>query len=94
MNPDDQLNGLFRTARQEQYEPRTLGMETRLLARIREERRKRESVGWLAWRVAPFFAVVTLGVGVWAFFTPQPSPADQLAAVELDAPALVYLALR
>lgn len=90
MNPDDQLNGLFRAARQEVYEPRTLGMETRLMARIREEKARKHSAGWLAWRVAPFFAALTLAAGVWAWMTPNPSPAAEFAAAELDPQTYSY----
>ena len=41
------------------------GFETRLIARLREERR--DSVFAWAWRLCPFFAAVTLAVG-WISF--------------------------
>lgn len=78
MKPDDRLNNLFRAARQAPVpEARDLGFETRLLARMREERRGR--LGTLAWRFIPYFAAVTVLAAAWYVFTPQPDAADLLA---------------
>jgi hypothetical protein len=66
---DEQLNKLFATARQ--APPDTgraeFGFETRLLARLRAERRP--SAPWFAWawRLTPAFAAIVIALGVWTF---------------------------
>jgi hypothetical protein len=63
---DHHLEALFRAAR---LEPRDtaraeLGFETRLMARLREER-SWSVVSW-AWKLAPFFAALAVAAGVWS----------------------------
>lgn len=80
MKPDDRLNDLFRAARKAPApESRDLGFETRLLARLRDERRG--SFGVLAWRLIPYFAAVTVLAGAWYFAVPNPDAFD-LAALQ------------
>ena len=64
-DPDRQLDALFRAARAELRDTGALefGFETRLMARLREERSA--SVYSWAWRLAPFFAALALAAGVW-----------------------------
>jgi hypothetical protein len=65
MNPDDQLDALLRAARA--FAPDTSraehAFETRLAARLREERGE----SWLAWawRLSPFFAALAAASAVW-----------------------------
>lgn len=76
MNPDEKLDALFRAARA--IEPDTaaaeLAFETRLLARLREER----NASWFAigLRLSPVFAALVLAAAVWC---------HQFAGVEPDA---------
>jgi hypothetical protein len=59
MNSEDKLDQLFQAARQagpEAADRGDLGFETRLLARLREERAERAQTAYVLWRLAPFFA--------------------------------------
>jgi hypothetical protein len=62
---DGQLDALFRAARAENRDTGALefGFETRLMARLREERSA--SVYSWAWRLAPFFAALAIAAGIW-----------------------------
>ncbi len=62
---DNRLNALFRAARAEKHDtsPIEFGFETRLMARLREERSA--SVYSWAWRLAPFFGALAIAAGVW-----------------------------
>ena len=75
---DDQLNRLFAAARHAPPDTARaeLAFETRLLARLRAQRRP--AVLWLtwAWRLAPVFAAIVLGLGVWNYLTPTADLAD------------------
>jgi hypothetical protein len=67
MNDNSFLDDLLSAARQS--EPRDTsraeyGFETRLLARLREERGG--SVTAWAWKMCPFFAVIALAAGLWS----------------------------
>lgn len=59
------------------------GFETRLLARIREERRS----SWLAWawRLCPYAAALAIATGVWSYAQRDDSPEGEslYAAVRL-----------
>ena len=64
---DAQLAALFRAVRDEAATAalsQEFAFETRLMARIREERGS--SVFSWAWRLAPFFAALALAAGVWS----------------------------
>ena len=73
-NPSDPLDSLFRAAREDEDDSSRIefGFETRVLARIREER----SSSWLAWaaRLCPFAAALALAAGVWAYAHWDDSP--------------------
>ena len=64
--PQDPLAGLFASARR--LQPNTsrveYGFETRLIARLREERET--SVLACAWRLCPFFAAIALSLTLWS----------------------------
>ena len=90
MNPPiDPLEALFQAARQAQ--PNTsraeFGFETRLLARCREEA-ARPHVGWLAWRLAPIFAALTLALAWWSNSTGAAPWAEEGTLLSADATAL------
>lgn len=83
---DDQLNRLFAAARQAPPDTARAqyGFETRLLARLRDERR--QAVPWLvwAWRLTPVFAAIVLALGVWNFTVAgQDVSTDEVATVAL-----------
>ncbi len=71
-NSDSALDVLFSGARSEeaaQENPAAdrleFGFETRVLARLREERTLVAGVSAWAWRLCPFFAALALAVGWW-----------------------------
>ncbi|HEV7867573.1 MAG TPA: hypothetical protein VGO90_07815 [Chthoniobacteraceae bacterium] len=65
MNPDQTLDALLATARPiaPGTERTEFGFETRLLARLREERSS--SWAWLAVRLSPIFAAAVLAAAAW-----------------------------
>ena len=77
---NDPLDALFRAAREDtdfadgggrlEY-----GFETRVLARVREER----GSSWLAWaaRLCPFAAALALLAGVWTYVHWEDSPGSE-----------------
>ena len=83
---DEELDSLLRAVRDEA--PADLGriefgFETRLLARLREERRS----SWLAWawRLCPYAAALAIAAGVWSYAQRNDSPEGEslYAAVRL-----------
>lgn len=83
---DSQLDALFCAVRAEV--PNTaraqFGFETRLLARLREDRGS--SIFAWAWKLAPFFAAVALAAGWWGRLS--------MAQVETTASAVAEVALQ
>lgn len=68
MNPDPAdaaLDALFGAARAEarDYSRVAFAFETRVMARVREERNT--SVFAWAWKLAPFFAAIVVALGLW-----------------------------
>jgi hypothetical protein len=67
MKSNDPLDELFAAVRAEapDTERAQFGFETRLLARIREER----SGSWFscAWKLSPYFAALALVAGAWGY---------------------------
>ena len=82
-SPDPQLDALFRAARAAAPDTSRaeFGFETRVLARLREERGT--TVFSWAWRLCPFFAVLALAALCW---TRTPA-----ARAEKDATVLAEL---
>ena len=66
MNPDP-LDALFRTVREDAPDTSRaeFGFETRVMARIRAERRSSWQ-GW-AWRLCPFFTALAVAAGAWFY---------------------------
>jgi len=89
---DDQLNKLFTAARQAtpDTERTEVAFETRLFARLREQRQA--AVPWFAWtwRLAPVFAAIVIALGVWNFTAPTDPLAD-LVGDASDEAALVAM---
>lgn len=69
MNPDDRLDALFRAVRENPADTDRLehAFETRLTARLREER----GSSWLAWswRLSPFFAALAVASAMWCHWS-------------------------
>lgn len=65
MSPDDRLDSVFRAARETPPDTTRaqFAFETRVAARVREERRSSWSA-W-AWRLSPIFAAVAVASAVW-----------------------------
>jgi hypothetical protein len=85
------LNELFAAARRAVPETSRLeyAFETRLLARVREERET--SVQAWAWRLCPFFAALAVALTLWSrAVTPKETPLFAQMAEERDS--LGYLA--
>lgn len=87
------LAALFRAARENANDLDRLeyGFETRVLARIRDER----GTSWLAWaaRLCPFAAALALAAGVWTYVHWEDSPDSEsvMDAVRLaGVPVLDY----
>ena len=74
MNPDP-LDSLFRVVRDDAPDTSRMefGFETRVMARIRTERRSSWQ-GW-AWRLCPFFTALAVAAGSW-FYTHRDSAPD------------------
>ena len=86
MNPESNLDALFRAARTDAPDTARLefAFETRLLARLREERGS--GLFTWAWRLAPFFAAVAIAAGWWGRLT--------IVQVETTANAVAEVARR
>jgi hypothetical protein len=73
-SPNDPLGALFRAAREDadDFGRIEYGFETRVLARVREER----GSSWLAWaaRLCPFAAALAILAGVWSYVHWEDSP--------------------
>ena len=74
------LDELFAAARRAAPETSRLeyAFETRLLARLREEREA--SVQTWAWRLSPFFAAIALALTFWSHAIAKPVPETPLFA--------------
>jgi hypothetical protein len=74
MNSDERLDALFHAARATlpDTERAELAFETRLAARLREER----GASWLAWswRLSPFFAALVVASALWCHFSTAIEP--------------------
>jgi hypothetical protein len=83
---DKQLDALFRAVRAEAPDTARaqFGFETRLMARLREDRGS-GLFAW-AWKLAPFFATVALAAGWWGSLS--------MAQVETTASAVADVAVR
>lgn len=85
-NLDQQLACLFAAAREEQ--PDTIrhewGFETRVMARLREDRSLALSMCAWAWRLCPFFAALALAAGLWSRSTDARVRADSSFLMEVS----------
>jgi len=79
----DRLLHAARTGGPAEFERIGFGFETRLLARLREERR----TSWLAWawRLCPYAAALAIAAGVWSYAQRDDPPEGEslYAAVRL-----------
>ena len=90
MIDNQRLDDLFASARRAVADTSRLeyAFETRLLARLREERES--SVFAWAWRLAPFFAAVAVAATLWTRYAPEPSAS--FAAIADEPDTVSYLA--
>ncbi len=87
------LDELFAAARRAVPETSRLeyAFETRLLARLREERET--SVQTWAWRLSPFFAALAVALTLWSRTAAEPSKETPLfAQIAEEHDSLGYLA--
>jgi hypothetical protein len=87
------LDELFAAARRAAPETSRLeyAFETRLLARLREEREA--SVQTWAWRLSPFFAALAIALAFWSHAATQPVNEPPLfAQIAEEHDSLGYLA--
>lgn len=65
---DEQLNTLFFRARQAPGDTSRAeyGFETRLMARLREDRHSSSWTLW-TWRLMPYFAAAAVAAGCWSY---------------------------
>lgn len=93
MNADDPLEKLFAVTRTDAPDTSRLkfGFETRVLARLREDRRN-SMTAW-ALRLCPYFAALAVAAGAWGYFRAADLPDGEsvFAAVRhAGLPALDY----
>lgn len=82
-NSDHKLDRLFAAAREAEPDlsAKEEHFETRLIARIRERREKRQSwVSW-SWRLVPLFTVVVVILGIAGVIMENAGPSDMFAAI-------------
>jgi hypothetical protein len=92
---DDPLDRLFAAARRAPVDTSRaeLGFETRLMARLREQRAA--AIPWFAWtwRLAPVYAAIVIALGIWTWATPDISSNEWTVAFSYDLaePGLIDL---
>lgn len=93
MKSNDPLDQLFGAARGDAPDTSRLeyGFETRVMARIREER----SGSWASWamRLCPYFAALAVAAGAWGYFRADELPNGEsvfAAMRHAGLPALDY----
>lgn len=77
------LENLFAAARAEErdFSRLELAFETRLMARLREERP--DSLFTFAWRLCPFFAALALAAVLWTQFFPSAARGEREMLTDL-----------
>jgi hypothetical protein len=86
-DPDAELDALFARARAQRPDTAAAeyAFETRLMARLREERRPDPESIWatVTWRLAPIFAACVIGLTIWQVqLVKETEAAEQLVYVE------------
>ena len=80
------LDELLSTVRAQKPDTSRLeyGFETRLMARLSEERR--EAVPWhaFAWRLSPFFAGIVIALSIWTYYSPPDFEMQTIANTASD----------
>jgi hypothetical protein len=81
---DPKLDSLFAQARARRADTSAIeyGFETRLMARLRDEKQSSSIWAMVSWRMMPFFAACVLGLAIWqAEVVTEADDAAQSAAV-------------
>jgi len=80
---DDRLDRLLALVRQAKSEPSPLeeGFETRIMARIREDRERKTTLASWAWRLAPVFITIVVFLGALEYVALPPPSADLYSVV-------------
>ena len=80
---DERLDRIFARAREATPDISTVerGLETRVMARIRERREAPERWLGLAWRLTPLFLALTIVLATWSLVLDPVRPADPGAAI-------------
>ena len=83
---DNRLDRLFAAARTARPDTgrAEYGFETRLLARLRAERKQPALWAAWTWRLIPAFAVLVLALVVWNYMAPTGADPDSAAALAGD----------
>src|SRR5580698_5161500 len=70
---DKRLDELLSAVRAQKPDTSRLeyGFETRLMARLREERSAARPWYAFAWRLSPVFAGIVVALGIWTYCSPQ-----------------------
>jgi hypothetical protein len=87
--PDADLDALFAQARERRPDTSKAeyAFETRLLARLREERETSSIWAMVSWRLIPFFAACVVALTLWhSQVVTETSDAEQVAYVENPEP--------
>jgi len=85
MRPDERLDRIFKEARGAVPDTSRVetGLETRVLARVREIKGRRPWYS-LAWRLVPLFTAVTVALGIWYYASAPDPSADMRAAITAE----------
>ncbi len=85
--PDPNLDALFAQARTRRPDTSAaeFAFETRLLARIREQRDSQSIWATVSWRMIPFFTACVLGLAIWQAETTS-STSDAVTIAGLTNP--------
>jgi len=83
-NADHHLDALLAAVRNKTIDTSRaeFGFETRLMARLREDRSPWTAVAAVAWRLCPFFAALAIAATIWCRIPAVRADADTLLLAE------------
>ncbi|TAN35664.1 MAG: hypothetical protein EPN23_10855 [Verrucomicrobia bacterium] len=85
MKSEEQLHQLLAAARAAPVDTAAVefGFETRLLARLRDERNRGAAWGLWSWRLAPALAALVLLLAAWTWWAPNNTETDFTQGVSI-----------